>query len=166
MVFIINSAPGVGKSTLLKGLQDKLHNGFALLDGDDIGRIVPLENTNDWLNLIQDNMVSCCINFRKYDKRNIVLGFVFPSEERIQRLKGLLQNEGFDVRHITLFCQDNEVERRIKERNTSKLVGISKAIEHNQKIKEMKSDYQLDTTTLNKEEVSNSVCNYLLSSIL
>lgn len=115
MVFIINSAPGVGKSTLLKELQDKLHNGFALLDGDDIGRTVPLENTNEWLNLIQDNMVSCCINFRKYGKRNI---------------------------------------------------GISKAIEHNQKIKEMKSDYQLDTTTLNKKEVSNRICKFLLSNIL
>ena len=162
MVFIINSAPGVGKTTLVKELQGKLSNGFALLDGDDIGRTVPLENTKEWLNLIQDNMVSCCINFRKYDKGNIVLGFVFPSEERIQRLKGLLVNEGFDVCHITLFCQDEEAERRIKERNTSKLVGIRKAIEHNQKIKEMKSDYLIDTTTLNKDEVSNNVCEFLL----
>jgi predicted ABC-type ATPase len=163
MVFIINSAPGVGKTTLLRELQDKLHNGFALLDGDDIGRVVPIENTNDWLNLIQDNFVSCCINFKRYEKRNIVIGFVFPSEERIQRLTGLLEREGFDVCHITLFCDDQEVERRIKERNTSKLIGVNKAVELNKKIKELKSDYRFDTTILNKDEVSNRVCDYLLS---
>lgn len=163
MVFVMNAAPGVGKSTLLRELQNRLDDGFALLDGDDVGRVVPLENTLEWLNLIQDNMVSCCVNFREYGKKHIVLGFVFPGEERIQRLKGLLEKEGFEVCHITLFCQDREVERRIRERNTSRLIGISNAIEYNRKIMGMKSDYQLDTTSLNREEASGNIMSFLLN---
>lgn len=165
MVFIINSAPGVGKTTLLKLLQDKLQNRFALLDGDDVGRVIPLENTLDWLNLIQDNMVSCCVNFRLYKKSDIILSFVFPSTERIQRLQGLLKKEDFSTCHIALVCEENEVERRIKERNTSKLIGINKAKEHNRAIKELHADCQIDTTFKNKDEVADEVINLILSNI-
>ena len=64
MVFIINSAPGIGKSTLLSKLHISLPNDFAILDGDDVGRVTPYTNSIEWLNLIQDNMISCCNNFK------------------------------------------------------------------------------------------------------
>ncbi len=66
-VIIINSAPGVGKTTMLKLLETKLPKGFALMDGDDVGRIVPLNLSIEWLNLIQDNFVSCAKNFRELE---------------------------------------------------------------------------------------------------
>lgn len=51
-VIIINSAPGVGKTTLLRILEKKLLNSYALIDGDDVGRTIPLSISIDWLNLI------------------------------------------------------------------------------------------------------------------
>lgn len=165
MVFIINSAPGVGKSTLLRELQHQLPDGFALLDGDDVGRTVPLENNLEWLNLIQDNLASCCVNFRKYGKTHMVLSFVLPSEERVGRLSGLLEKEGFQVCHITLFCQEHEVERRITERNTSKLIKVSRAVELNQSIGELESDFRLDTTTLGINEVSDRALTFIQEKI-
>ncbi|MCL2320946.1 MAG: hypothetical protein FWC47_02440 [Oscillospiraceae bacterium] len=44
IVYIVNSAPGVGKTTLMKKLHTKLPDGFALIDGDDVGKITPYEN--------------------------------------------------------------------------------------------------------------------------
>lgn len=161
MLFILNSAPGVGKTTLLKLLQEKLTSDFSFLDGDDVGRVNPMKNTTEWLNMIQDNMVSCCFNFRLYGTSNIILSFVFPSDERIGRLQNALINVGFDVCHIKLYCDDIEIEKRIKERNTSKLISISKAVELNGKIRNLISDYSLNTTNLNKNEVANDVFNYI-----
>lgn len=37
-------------------------------------------------------MVACCNNFRAYGKTNVILSFVFPSEERINRLRDRLCN--------------------------------------------------------------------------
>ena len=57
-VIILNSAPGVGKSTLLKKLESNLPEGFAIIDSDDMARIIPLELTIEWLNLMQDTVIS------------------------------------------------------------------------------------------------------------
>lgn len=88
---IINAAPGVGKTTLLKLLEDKLLNDFAVIDGDDVGRTIPLENTVDWLNLIQNNIVDCAKNFKDYNIETLIISFIFPSQERLQRLVNLLK---------------------------------------------------------------------------
>jgi hypothetical protein len=40
-VFIINSAPGVGKTSLMNNLQSRLKRDYAFLDGDDLGRVIP-----------------------------------------------------------------------------------------------------------------------------
>lgn len=57
---------GVGKTTLLRILEKKLLNGYALIDGDDVGRTIPLSISIDWLNLIQDNIIACAKNFKDY----------------------------------------------------------------------------------------------------
>lgn len=165
MVFILNSAPGVGKTTALRLLQEKLTEDFSFLDGDDVGRIVPLENTIEWLNMIQDNIVSCCVNFRLYGKRNSVIGFVFPSGERIGRLKALLEKAGFHVCHITIFCDDEEIEKRIRKRNTSKLISIDKAKELNERIRQLDSDFRINTTELDNDETTNEILNFILQCI-
>ena len=62
IAYIINSAPGIGKSTLMKNLHARLPDGFALIDGDDVGKITPYQNNINWLNVIQDNITDCCFN--------------------------------------------------------------------------------------------------------
>lgn len=42
-LYIINSAPGIGKSTLLQNLHMGLPEGFAILDGDEVGRVINVE---------------------------------------------------------------------------------------------------------------------------
>ncbi len=112
-LYIINSAPGIGKSTLLQNLHMGLPEGFASLDGDDVGRVIPYQNNLTWLNLIQDNIADCCINFRKSGFNRCVISFVFPSEERLEHLRDLLTGKGFHVTHMLLECSEDEIERRI-----------------------------------------------------
>ena len=159
--FIINSAPGVGKSTLLAKLHSLLPNDFALLDGDDVGRVVPYENNINWLNVIQDNIADCCQNYKKYGFNNCVIGLVFPVRERINRITNLLNERGFDVRHIILNCDNDIVYKRIVQRNTSKMINTEQAINLNQEIELLNCDIRIDTTSINADEVSILVKNFI-----
>jgi len=166
IAYIINSAPGIGKSTLIKNLHTGLPNGFALLDGDDVGRIIPYEASTKWLNVIQDNLADCCANFKRYGFDNCVISFVFPVEERLERMKSLLAAKGFETAHVILECDENEMCRRIIQRNTSKLIKTEKAKELNNELKNLDADFRIDTTYINADEVANRVIEYITGGIL
>jgi len=159
---IINAAPGVGKSTLLKLLEERLSEGYAVVDGDDVGRTIPLVKSVEWLNLMQDNIVSCAKNYKEYNIKTLIISFVFPSKERLERLISMLKDEGCKVYHITLDCDSNELEKRIKIRNSQKLISIPKALEINNKITKLKSYYSLNTTNKSPEEVANIICKKII----
>ena len=156
-MYIINSAPGVGKSTLLKSLHSMLPDGFAILDGDDLGRVTPYRNDTNWLNAIQDNLVGCCVNFRSYGYTRCIAGFVFPAEERLNRITGMLIGEGFKVMHILLDCGEAEIERRITQRNTSRIINVQQAQALSHQMKQLAADCRIDTTDISSQEVANAV---------
>jgi adenylate kinase family enzyme len=160
---ILNAAPGVGKSTLLKKLEQKLPQGFAIIDGDDVGRTIPIRLSIEWLNLMQDNIVSCAENYKKFGMEFLIISFVFPSKERLDRLLSLLGEAGIDTLSIiSLVCQELELKARIQGRNTSKMISVEQALELNNQIKEMHTKFLIDTTKLKADEVANDVCNMVL----
>lgn len=161
IAYIINSAPGIGKSTLIKNLHTRLPDGFALIDGDDVGRTNPYENNINWLNVIQDNIVDCCSNFKKYGFSNCIISFVFSAEERLERIKNLLAIRGFKVVHIVLECDENEMCRRIMQRNTSKLINTEQAKKLNQALKFISADLKVNTTLIEADEVADIVINFI-----
>ena len=69
LVILITGAPGVGKTTLLPLLAEHLPQRNAFLDGDAVGRTVPLTRTIERLNLIQDNIRVCARNFAAWGAR-------------------------------------------------------------------------------------------------
>jgi hypothetical protein len=145
---------------LLKRLErfDELEK-FAVIDGDDVGRIVPLVLSKEWLNLIQDNIVSCAKNYRDFGVEYLIIGFVFPSEERLERLTRLLAREGIEVVwRISLLCDDKVLEERINSRNTSRIMNVKRAIDCNHSIRSIKSDFTIDTTEKNPEETETDFC--------
>jgi broad-specificity NMP kinase len=144
-VIILNSAPGVGKTTLLKQIEKARLKDFAILDGDDVGRLVPLSLSIEWLDLIQENIVSCAINYRDFGVDFLIVSFVFPSEGRSHRLTNLLACENIKiVSIISLYCNEVELAKRIQKRNTSRIMNIEKAIQCNSQIKELKSDFLIN----------------------
>lgn len=161
LAYIINSSPGVGKSTLLKNLHLRLPDGFSIIDGDDVGRIVPYMNDINWLNLIQDNIADCCLNYKKYGFKNCIIGFVFPSNERINRITNLLSDRGFQVKHIIIECDENEIERRIIQRNTSRIISVENAKILSRNMKTLSADFKVDTTSIDANRVADIIIDYI-----
>ena len=156
-VFILNSAPGVGETSLINKLNTTIKEDFAFFDGDDVGRIVPYQLNKKWLNLIQDNLVCCAANCTKYNINNIVISFVFPTTERVERIKNKLIDHGFDVIHIALTCEKEELLRRLRERNNQKIVDIESGVKYNEMIKDLDADFLINTTKLSKKKVANEL---------
>lgn len=163
--FVINSAPGGGKSTLLKALHSLLPDGFAVIDGDDVGKVTPYLNNINWLNVMQDNIADCCRNYKAYGFHHCIIGFVFPVQERLDRMVNLLNNRGFGVKHILLSCGDSEISQRIAKRSTGRLINIEQALKLNQQLHLLPSDYKIDTTFLNVEGVTAKVMAYITEAI-
>ncbi|HMA60936.1 MAG TPA: AAA family ATPase [Halanaerobiales bacterium] len=158
---IINGAPGVGKSSLLNLLQDNLKSRYALIDGDDLARTVPLENNTEWLNLMQDNIAACSENFIKYGIKNIIISFVFPTQERLNRFKKLLKREQDNFLYIVLKCEDDELRKRIKIRDKQRLLNIEDALNCNHKINRLENDYVVETTDKSPELVLSEILKIL-----
>lgn len=162
-VIILNSAPGVGKTTLLKQIEKVLQKDFAVLDGDDVGRLVPLSLSIEWLDLIQENIVSCAINYRDFGVKFLIVSFVFPSENRLHRLTNLLACQDIKILCIiALYCNEVELEKRIQKRNTTRIMNIERAINCNRQIKQLKSDFLIDTTKKPPEAIADIFCSFIL----
>jgi hypothetical protein len=127
-----------------------------------VGRTIPLINSIKWLNLMQDNMVACAKNYKKFNIKTLLFSFVFPNQERFQRLANLLKQEGCSVYHITLICEPSDLEKRIKIRNTQKLISIQRAIQLNNEIKKLQSHYSINTTQKSPEEVADIICDEII----
>jgi len=149
-IFLINSAPGVGKSTLLKNLQKTIKSNYAFIDGDDLGRITPYKLSRKWLDLIQDNIVSCINNYFNYGINNTIVSFVFPTQKRIERITTLLNNEKFKIYHITLVCDEHILIKRVNTRNSQKIINVDDISKYDSMIRKLRFDYIIDTT--NKDE--------------
>jgi ABC-type cobalamin/Fe3+-siderophores transport system ATPase subunit len=160
-VIILNASPGAGKTTLLKQLEKNLPEGSAIIDGDDVGRIVPIKLTIEWLNLIQDNIVSCANNFKQYGTKTLVISFVLPTKERVSRLENKLRRLGMETQMICMHCADKILEERITSRNTSKIVNVERALEINTKIKDLNANICIDTSGMSPQEVMYSFMSAL-----
>lgn len=162
-VIVLNSAPGVGKTTLLKQIEMVLKKNFAILDGDDVGRLVPLSLSIEWLDLIQENIVSCAINYRNFGADFLIVSFVFPSENRLHRLTNLLACANIKILCIiSLYCDEVELGKRIQKRNTTRIMNVERAINCNRQIKQLESDFLIDTTEKTPEEIADVFCSFIL----
>lgn len=150
---IVNGSAGTGKSTLLNSLSSQQLEKFALVDGDDLVRIIPFELTQEFLNVVIDNIVSCAENFQKYNYNVLVISFIFPTQKRLITLRDKLCELGIDVYVFNLYCENDLLKKRIIVRNTSKLISVDKAVEMNEMISKLPCDYLIDTTAFNNQDL-------------
>ena len=83
----------------------------------------------------------------------------------MKRIKNLLTAKGFKIIHMILECDQNEMCRRIIERNTSKLINTDKAKQLNSELKLLSADFRIDTTYISADEVADRVIGFITGGI-
>ena len=164
IVILITGTPGVGKTTLLPALADRLGEKCAYLDGDVVGRTRPLTRTVERMNLIQDNIVACAANFAEWGARYFATAFVFGSEERIERIRGKLRAAGHAVVAVGLVADDNALVERIRlkgDDHGTDQDSINSTLAINNGIRQLPGVHILDSTDLTVEQVAEQIAGLL-----
>lgn len=162
---IITAAPGIGKTTIFSNLAEKLPGKSALLDGDDVGHLIPFSLSQEWLNLVQDNIAACAENFARCGIRYFVTCFCLPSQERLDRLVGLLSNLRYQVHIIALIADDNSLLERNRQRGGCDVRDadeFAETIRCNRAIKELEGVTFIDTTNMNLEHIGEKIAQTIL----
>lgn len=66
---------------------------------------------------------------------------------------------------FSLFCNATKLEQRIKIRNTSGIMNIERALECNEKIKKLETEFLINTTHRKPKEISKLFCDSIESFI-
>ena len=161
-VIVITGAPGVGKTALLPALADRLPEKSAFVDGDSVGRTRPLCRTLERLNLIQDNIVACAHNFATWGARYVVAAFVFPSQERVERIAGTLRDAGHRVWVVALVADDDVLLERFggKDWYAGELDDPEYAahlLDLNSAVKQLGGVICIDTSSLSVEDAATTI---------
>lgn len=163
---VITGAPGIGKTTLLPLLADSLDGKGAFLDEDDVGCTRPSSLAMDRLDLIQDNICSCADNFAAWGARWFAAAYVFPSQERMDRIVTKLKEAGHHVLAIGLTADDGVLVER--HRNRPEDYGtdpeyLRGTVLWNAGVRGLRGVNLVDTTRLLPEEVAAAIVDYCKS---
>jgi broad-specificity NMP kinase len=60
-----------------------------------------------------------------------------------------------------LLCEEEELLRRLKEKNSQKIVDIESGVKYNEMIKWPDADFLTDTTKLSKKAVTNELLHII-----
>ena len=162
---IITAAPGIGKTTVFPILAETLPEKSALLDGDSVGCLLPFSLSLEWLDLVQDNIAACAENFAGCGIRYFVTCFCFPSQERLDRLTGLLSNLGYQVHRIALIADDSSLLERNRQRggcDVRDTAEFAETLRCNKAIKELEGVTSIDTTNISPEHVGQKIIQTIL----
>lgn len=164
-IYGINGTSFVGKSTLLRQVHTRLPGKCAVLDGDDVGRIFPYEISRQWLDIIQDNILSCALNFKAVGVDYFLFAFPFPAVNSIERLNTAFLSQGHAIHWINLIASDSALEARFRARGGTKPENLQRGLDMNRAITQLPGFFTMDTTSLTPDEMAEAVLEYIRKGI-
>ena len=154
-LIVINGAMGVGKTSICKELNKKLTNSV-WLDGDWCMMMNPWNVTETNKKVFLDNINYLLNNFLANTAFDYVLfSWVIPREDMIDYLIKKLSNHRFELRKITLLCEDKKLKERMLQDGRD-MFTIEKSMLY-QKAYGNFDTIKVDTTELSVSKTVNEV---------
>lgn len=126
-LIIINGTMGVGKSTISKALNQKLHNSV-WLDGDWCWMMNPWRFTDENKAMVLDNICHILNNYiRNQSFEYIIFSWVIPSDAVMKMVLDKLDTNKTEVLKFSLICNEKtlisrmEADKRTEEGKTMSL---------------------------------------------
>ena len=114
-----------------------------------------------FLDVFQDNILACAKNFLSLNLDHLVIGFVFPEQERVDRLKRIFQDNGLYLNWISLVLDDARYRGRIGEPNQDEDRTIfEKSVLRNKQIAQLAIDNGfpcVDASSLSVDEMCHAI---------
>lgn len=157
-LILISAVCGIGKSTTCEYLKNNnLLEEFAIYDIDDLVNVHEYNSNNL---LYEDAIKIALINSKD---KNVILGFCLNPIN----LKELNIPNDLDIKMILLYCSNDELYKRLKDRDASRNCSsdefINGQIEYqNYMINHIDMfDYSIDNTNISVNDVSKQIVKYI-----
>ncbi|MBF4695989.1 AAA family ATPase [Fusibacter ferrireducens] len=144
---IINGAPGVGKTTVCKALNQKIKNSV-WLDGDWCWMINPFQVTEENKIMVEDNITHLLKNFLgNRSIETIIFNWVIPHDDLMNSIIGKLPVEGVKIIKISLISSEEVLSQRMMKDGRPK-----EKIEES--IKRLEAYWHMDTIKVDSSALS------------
>lgn len=163
-LIFIGGAPGAGKTTVAKLLQEKLHSPrfeLSWLRGYHLDR--EWKNATDKEEQMSfENLIFIAKNYCKYGYKNIIINDL--QDFHLINIPEIFKDYKFII--FTLFLTDDKKlkQRILTESRDSGFRDYEKAIKWNKDLQMrpiIKNEYQIDNTTNTSEQTVNNILSYL-----
>ena len=135
------------------------------MDGDDVGHLIPFSLSQEWLDLVQDNISACAENFARCGLRHFVTCFCLPTQERLDRLAGLLNRLEYRVHRIALVADNDTVLDRNRQRGGCDVRDadeFAEALRCNNGIKKLEGVTFIDTKNMDSRQTGEKIVETIM----
>lgn len=158
-LYVIGGTMGVGKTTACRILKEKLERSV-FLDGDWCWDMHPFQVTEETKQMVQENIAFVLNNFLSctaYD--HVIFCWVLHQQQIIDELLARLRIQDCQVHRISLVCDPEELERRIRGDVEAGIRGKDAAVRSRSRLAlyDQLDSRRLDVTALTPEETAGEI---------
>lgn len=158
-LYVIGGTMGVGKTTACRILKEKLERSV-FLDGDWCWDMHPFQVTEETKQMVQENIAYVLNNFLSctaYD--HVIFCWVLHQQQIIDELLARLRIQDCQVHRISLVCDPEELERRIRGDVEAGIRGKDVAERSRSRLAlyDQLDSRRLDVTALTPEETAGEI---------
>lgn len=158
-LYVIGGTMGVGKTTACRILKEKLERSV-FLDGDWCWDMHPFQVTEETKQMVQENIAFVLNNFLSctaYD--HVIFCWVLHQQQIIDELLARLRIQDCQVHRISLVCDPEELERRIRGDVEAGIRGKDVAERSRSRLAlyDQLDSRRLDVTALTPEETAGEI---------
>ncbi len=162
MIVIINGPCGIGKTEVSWKLVE-IFDRAVMLDGDYIGAVHPFEIYDNARIAYLYQTIHHLVAFHvRHNYANIVVNYVFETPESLAQLRVMLSDHDDVTYAFRLTGAEDEVERRIRGRNTEQVAWELERFRELTKIMRVAADhgdmgYEIETSGLTAMQVAEAI---------
>lgn len=154
MIIIIDGAPGSGKTMTAKYLMETT-NSSAIIDGDWLLGINPINHTDDELHLRYKNIADLARNFHQAGYDSIFISFVYMGPNGLKKQLDLLT--ALDTVKVFALVPNEETLRKRHAEDSYVREEIESSIEINRKIASIENIHIIDNSYITINEVGERI---------
>jgi adenylylsulfate kinase-like enzyme len=156
----VTGCPGTGKSTVGRLLIRRLPSEFVLVETDLLNQ--PTDNVDEhtWMSFIE-RLLRLAVCLAHGGRTLVLVGYSTPWQWDDQPLRQFLGK----VHHLALVCTDEELDRRLRRRESIDQAEREGLLGLNHRFREMHDVHRIDTTATNPNDVADRIITLITDPV-
>jgi predicted kinase len=158
LLIVIHGPPGSGKTRVANALFERLER-CAWLDGDEVGRIRPLEVSRRTRSVVEANVAFVLGSYLRAGYPHVILSWVVDDRAVLERMLAAIDGVDFDLRVFTLAASEDVLLARLPV-DASRRTPADLALLRLRQVQRLET-HQIDTSQRSATSVADEILELL-----